>query len=129
MRLGIFDDDPFHAIDFDHFAPGGAGGGLAAGLVLGVLQIDNFFARPPFVLLEDKRPGADVVIDLPVGRRSRHPLGHNEGYITAGFPQRFQHQAPWGFESDPEGLGVNGFDLVDHAHEFLTHDVALAPAL
>jgi hypothetical protein len=65
--LLIGDCAPFDPVDLDDLAAGQARRRLGARLVVGIADVDDLLAGLPFVLLEDERAGADVVVDLLEG--------------------------------------------------------------
>ncbi len=62
MRIGHVDE--LDAVDLGDLAAGQARGGLAARLVLGVLDVDVLFAGLGLVVLIDERARADLAVDL-----------------------------------------------------------------
>ena len=125
----VADGEPFDAIDLGDLAAGQHRGRLVARLVLRVLDVDDLLAGLPFVLLEDERARAGVVVDLLVGIGLGDPLGHHEGHVGRGLAQRLEHQAERLLEHDREGLVVERLDLADRGHQLLAERVARRPAL
>ena len=71
LRLRVFQRQPFDAINEHFFATREPGRRFSARHVLGVFQVDRLHARLVFILLEDVRAGACVVVNHleRIGRR------------------------------------------------------------
>ena len=109
-------------------APARPDGGSERGLYFGVLDVDRLVAGLPFLLHEDERTRAGVVLDLLVGIGLGHPLGHDEG-VARGLAQRRQHDAGRRLELDLEGLGIERLHLGDLGKQHLPQRIAHRPAL
>ena len=127
LRVGHLDDlDP---VDLDHLAAGQARGGLAARLVLGVLEVDVLLAGLGLGVDVDEGARADLAVDLleRVGVGDR--LGIMKGTCELRLAERVEHQAVGLLQHHLEGLGVDCLELLHEVHELEAHRVALAPAL
>ena len=126
--LRVRDRDPLDAIHLRHLAAGEVGGRLGARHVFGVLHIDDAVARPPFVGLEDERPGAGGILQLRRGRQLGHALGHHEGHDAGRLGERVEHQAVGLLQFQADGLRIGRGEVLDVAEELYAHHVAAAPA-
>ena len=127
--LLVGDGHPFDAVELGQLAAGQVRGRFGPRLVLGVLDVDRLVAGLPFVLHEDERARAGIVLDLLEGVGLGHPLGHDEGHDRGRLAQRIQHDAGRRLEQDLEGLGIDRLDLGDLGPQDLAHGIAHRPAL
>jgi hypothetical protein len=125
--LLVGDRHPFDPVELGDLAAGQAGGRLGARLVLGVPDVDRLVAGLPFILDEDERARASVVVDLLERIGLGYLLGHDEGGAR-GLTQRLQHDAGRRLELDLEGLGIERLDVGDLGPQQLAVRRAHRPA-
>lgn len=120
---------PLHAVHEHALAARGARRRLAAGHVLGILQVDGLVTRLELVALEGEGAGTDVFLDLLERIGFGDALGHDEGHAGARLAQRLDHEAVGLAQEDAEGVRRGRVHAQHELHQRRAHGVALAPAL
>ena len=125
--------DPLDAVELDDLAAGQARGGLAARLVLRVLDVDRS-SRPASIRRRLKMNGPEPITSSTLicvlGSVSATRFGHHEGHVRRRLAERLQHQAVRLLQLQREGLGVRRPSMSPtRAHQLLAHRILGAPAL